>query len=77
MLPVRQPGFFIAILMRDGAGKPSDLDALTALQRGLLESAAHLVDPGGTVVYSTCSVEPEENAGIIQPVFKQSSRICP
>jgi 16S rRNA (cytosine967-C5)-methyltransferase len=47
--------------------KPSDLDALTALQRGLLESAAHLVDPGGTVVYSTCSVEPEENAGIIQP----------
>ena len=41
--------------------KPSDLEALTALQRSLLESAACLVVQGGTIVYSTCSIEPEEN----------------
>lgn len=46
--------------------KPSDLDELAALQRNLLESATHLVGRGGTIVYSTCSVEPEENQGIIQ-----------
>jgi 16S rRNA (cytosine967-C5)-methyltransferase len=41
--------------------KPSDIKALTALQRALLESAARLVGPGGTIVYATCSLEPEEN----------------
>jgi 16S rRNA (cytosine967-C5)-methyltransferase len=41
--------------------KPEDIKELAALQRSLLESAARLVGPGGTVVYSTCSIEPEEN----------------
>ena len=41
--------------------QPSDLDVLAQLQRELLESAATLVRPGGLLVYSTCSLEPEEN----------------
>lgn len=39
----------------------SDLDALATLQRELLASAATLVRPGGLLVYSTCSLEKEEN----------------
>jgi 16S rRNA (cytosine967-C5)-methyltransferase len=38
-----------------------DLAALASLQAGLLEAAAPLVQPGGVLVYSTCSLEREEN----------------
>jgi 16S rRNA (cytosine967-C5)-methyltransferase len=40
---------------------PVDIEALTELQRQLLTNAASLVKPGGVLVYSTCSIEPEEN----------------
>ena len=39
-----------------------DLAALVALQGEILDAAAPLVRPGGWLVYSTCSLEPEENA---------------
>jgi 16S rRNA (cytosine967-C5)-methyltransferase len=40
---------------------PDDLAALARLQRELLDAAAALVRPGGVLVYSTCSLEREEN----------------
>ncbi|GIQ65671.1 hypothetical protein PACILC2_42390 [Paenibacillus cisolokensis] len=40
---------------------PEDIAAIADLQRRLLETAAALVRPGGTLVYSTCTIEPEEN----------------
>lgn len=43
--------------------KISDIAVMAATQRVLLESAATLVRPGGLLVYSTCSLEPEENDG--------------
>jgi 16S rRNA (cytosine967-C5)-methyltransferase len=39
----------------------SDLKELVNLQRELLDNAATLVKPGGSLIYSTCSLEPEEN----------------
>ena len=39
---------------------PQDLAQLSRLQAELLERAVRLVRPGGTVVYCTCSLEPEE-----------------
>jgi 16S rRNA (cytosine967-C5)-methyltransferase len=40
---------------------PSDVEALAARARGLLDRAAPLVRPGGRLVHATCSIEPEEN----------------
>lgn len=41
--------------------RPADLESLTALQREMLDAAAALPRPGGLLIYSTCSLEPEEN----------------
>ncbi len=41
--------------------EPVDIAELVSLQRELLKHGAELVKPGGSLVYSTCSIEPEEN----------------
>lgn len=41
--------------------QPADLVQLVALQQELLNHAASLLKPGGRLVYSTCSLESEEN----------------
>ena len=41
--------------------KTSDLAVMGATQRAVLRGAALCVKPGGLLIYSTCSLEPEEN----------------
>lgn len=41
--------------------KADDLFALPVIQNAILENAAGYVRPGGTLLYSTCTVLPEEN----------------
>ncbi len=45
--------------------EPQDLDNLVRIQRDILENAVTLVRPGGIMVYSTCTTEPEENIGLV------------
>jgi 16S rRNA (cytosine967-C5)-methyltransferase len=43
----------------------ADLEDLSSRQKRLLANASRVVKPGGTLVYSTCSVEPEENEDVV------------
>jgi 16S rRNA (cytosine967-C5)-methyltransferase len=45
--------------------READLEALVELQRRLAASAADLLPPGGHLLYATCSLEPEENGGVV------------
>jgi 16S rRNA (cytosine967-C5)-methyltransferase len=46
--------------------QPDDLENIVSTQRRILENALPCLKPGGRLVYSTCSIEPEENALLIQ-----------
>ena len=48
-----------------------DLGRQAERQRGILAAALRSVRPGGRVVYSTCSLEPEENEQVIAAVLAQ------
>ncbi len=43
---------------------------LAAIQRGLLEGASALTRPGGVLVYSVCSLEPEETDAIVESFLR-------
>jgi 16S rRNA (cytosine967-C5)-methyltransferase len=48
---------------------PAELPHLIRLQTRLLHLAADRLRSGGVLVYSTCSVEPEENGGLVRAVL--------
>lgn len=52
--------------------KPGDLANLTALQTRLLDRAIELTRPGGTIVYCTCSIEPEEGEAQIAALVRRN-----
>ena len=45
--------------------RPDEIERLCATQLELLREGAAGLRPGGTLVYSTCSLEPEENDGVV------------
>ena len=56
--------------------QPDEIERLRTTQLDLLQKSAARLKPGGTLVYSTCSLEPEENTELVkqflatQPGFK-------
>lgn len=44
--------------------KAQELQGLPQIQRDILANAAKYVRPGGTLLYSTCTILPEENEGV-------------
>ncbi len=55
--------------------QPSDIAKLAALQRRLIERAAALTKPGGTLVYCSCSLEPEEGEDVIANLLAQEPNV--
>ncbi|HZO85076.1 MAG TPA: 16S rRNA (cytosine(967)-C(5))-methyltransferase RsmB [Verrucomicrobiae bacterium] len=51
----------------------AELKRLAATQMQLLEKAADQVKPGGVLVYSTCSLEPEENDELVRRFVSEHS----
>ena len=53
--------------------KPDDLKDLHERQAAILRSAMNYVAVAGRLVYSTCSLEPEENVSVIEEVVGENS----
>jgi len=49
--------------------RPGDLASLAKLQSALLEAGLRHLEPGGRILYATCSIEPEENEEIAARAF--------
>ena len=51
--------------------RPEEINRLQAVQLELLQDAAAQLKPGGTLVYSTCSLEPEENHSVVKKLLAE------
>jgi 16S rRNA (cytosine967-C5)-methyltransferase len=52
-----------------------DIVKLSALQRRLLDRALALTKPGGTLVYCTCSLEPDENEAVVAGLLARAPNV--
>ena len=50
---------------------PAMITKLARQQKGLIDNAYRNLKPGGILVYSTCSLEPEENEGVVDHLLKK------
>lgn len=55
--------------------KPADLADLTMLQEEILQNTADQVKPGGTVAVITCTLNPDENQGLIERFIGKNPKV--
>ncbi|MBY8980505.1 MAG: RsmB/NOP family class I SAM-dependent RNA methyltransferase [Candidatus Lokiarchaeota archaeon] len=65
------------LIRQDSSRKRSktmkDINKLSSIQRKLLKTGLNSLNPGGQLLYSTCSIAPEENELVIDDVLKDNS----
>lgn len=52
-----------------------DIETMMRIQVQLLQKAGELLKPGGRIVYSTCSLAPEENENVVTQVIKANKKL--
>jgi 16S rRNA (cytosine967-C5)-methyltransferase len=55
--------------------QPADIVELATLQTRLLRAACEQLAPSGRLVYSTCSIEPEENRAVVDAVLREQNDV--
>ncbi|MBD3319410.1 NOL1/NOP2/sun family putative RNA methylase [Candidatus Woesearchaeota archaeon] len=55
---------------------PEDFVRMATVQKAIIKSAIKSLRPGGTLVYSTCSLEPEENELVIDYALRHLPVTC-
>ncbi len=55
---------------------PDDVARLSVVQENLLRAAVDMLAPGGTLVYCTCSLEPEEGPQRIEALLRSGAPIA-
>lgn len=53
--------------------RAEEIARLSRCQSGILRQCAGQLKPGGTLVYSTCSLEPEENQDVVRAFLSENS----
>ncbi|MGE5269182.1 MAG: RsmB/NOP family class I SAM-dependent RNA methyltransferase [Thiohalocapsa sp.] len=56
--------------------QPEDVARLAVVQENLLRAAVEMVRPGGTIVYCTCSLEPEEGPERIAALLRSGAPVA-
>jgi 16S rRNA (cytosine967-C5)-methyltransferase len=54
--------------------RPTDIAALAATQLEILQATFRMLAPQGRLIYSTCSVVPEESEGVLTEFLRQERR---
>ncbi|HEV2045136.1 MAG TPA: 16S rRNA (cytosine(967)-C(5))-methyltransferase RsmB [Chthoniobacterales bacterium] len=54
---------------------PADFRRMQKRQIGIVRTVVSLLKPGGVLVYSTCSLEPEENEEVVQQILANLSML--
>jgi 16S rRNA (cytosine967-C5)-methyltransferase len=55
---------------------PDALERIVQIQAELMDNTAEVVKPGGLLVYSTCSLEPEENVQQVERFLQRHPAFC-
>ncbi len=55
--------------------RPEEISELAGIQVGLLRRACDRLAAGGRLVYSTCSIEPEENRAVVDAVLREQPEL--